>query len=94
MWRGWAGEDRADEIASHLQEVVEARFMTAPGHVSTTVLVRPLGGGVELVTFGLWESGEALPAAVEEHHPLLVASQTIADRWDVAPAAQIVARAA
>lgn len=94
MWRGWAGEDSADEIASHLQDVVEACFEPAPGHLSTTVLVRPLAGGVELVTFGLWASGDALPERVEEDHPLLVARQTIADRWEVTSAAQVVARAA
>ena len=94
MWRGWAGERDAAEIASHLREGALARYEATPGHVSASVLLRPLAGGVELVTLTLWESGEAVPAAVEEDHPLLVARQTIADCWEVAALPQAIARAA
>jgi hypothetical protein len=94
MWRGWAGADDADEIASHLREVALARYSATPGHVSTSVLVRPLAGGVELATLTVWASGDAVPADVAEDHPLLVARQTIADLWEVAAAPQAVARAA
>jgi heme-degrading monooxygenase HmoA len=94
MWRGWAGADVADEIASHLREIALARYDAAPGNVSTSVLVRPLAGGVELVTLTVWDSGDAVPAGVVEDHPLLVARQTIADLWEVAGAPQAVARAA
>jgi hypothetical protein len=94
MWRGWASAGDAELIASHLREVAAARYEPAPGHVSTSVLVRPLAGGVELVTFGLWESGDVLPLGVEEDHPLLVTRQTIADHWEVHAAPRAVARAA
>ena len=94
MWRGWAGADDADEIASHLREVTLARYDASPGHLSTSVLVRPLAGGVELVTLTVWESGDAVPAGVVEDHPLLVARQTIAELWEVTAAPQAVARAA
>jgi hypothetical protein len=94
MWRGWASADHGEDIASHLREVAAARFESAAGHVSTSVLLRPIAGGVELVTFGLWETADALPADGVEDHPLLVARQTIADRWEVVSTPDVVARAA
>ncbi len=94
MWRGWAGTDDADEIASHLRSIAAARYEPVHGHVSTSVLVRPLNGGVEVVTFTVWESSDVVPRGVEEDHPLLVARQTIADVWEIASTPQTVARAA
>ena len=94
IWRGWAAADRADEIAAHLQGGPLARYASAPGNVSASLLLRPLAGGVELMTFSLWESADVVPAQVEESHRLLVARQSIADCWEVGDTAEAVARAA
>ena len=58
------------------------------------MLLRPIAGGVELVTLSLWESADVLPSGVDEEHRLLVARQTIADSWEVAATPEVVARAA
>lgn len=95
LWRGWTAADGADEVVAYLREGPLARFSAAPGNVSAEVLVRPLAGGVEVLTLTVWEADEFVPADVEERHDLLVARQTLADRWEIphAPAAAI-ARAA
>lgn len=94
MWRGWAAADNADEIAAHLRDGALASFRSAAGNVSADVLLRPIAGGVEVVTLSLWESGEVLPLGVDEDHRLLIARQTIAEYWEVAAAPEAVARAA
>lgn len=94
MWRGWSSAGDAEEIASHLRESTLALFEATRGHVSGSVLVRPLAGGAELVTYTVWESADSVPATVAEDHALLVARQTIPDVWEVAETAQVVARAA
>ena len=94
FWRGWAAADSADEIATHLHDVTLARYASAPGYVSASVLRRPLAGGVELMTFSLWESDDAVPPGVEENHRLLVARETIADRWEIVVMPEAVAQAA
>ena len=94
FWRGWAAAESADEVAAHLQDVTLARFAAAPGYVSASVLVRPLAGGVELMTFSLWESGDAVPPGVEESHRLLVARETVADCWEIAVTPGAIAQAA
>jgi heme-degrading monooxygenase HmoA len=94
MWRGWAGVDSAEGIAAHLRDVVLARYRSAPGNVSVSVLQRPHAGGVELVTLTVWDSAGAIPPGVEEDHPLLLARQTIADCWEVVATPQAVAQAA
>lgn len=94
MWRGWVAADNADEVAARLGEGALARYRSAPGNVSASVLVRSQGGGVEIVTLTMWESDADVPAGVEEDHRLLVARQTVPDRWHVAPERQAVVRAA
>ena len=94
MWKGWAGARDAEEIAAHLRDVALARYEREPACVSTTVLTRPLAGGVELVSLTVWSSEAAVPVGVAEEHPLLVARQTVPDVWEVAEAPRAVARAA
>jgi hypothetical protein len=95
LWRGWTAADGADEVVAYLREGPLARFSVAPGNISAEVLVRPLAGGVEILTLTVWEAAEFVPADVEERHELLVARQTLADRWEIPyPAAAAVARAA
>ena len=94
IWRGWAATDRADEIAADLREGVVARFAAARGNVSAQVLLRPLAGGVELLTISVWDSRDAVPVSVDERHDLLVARQTIADCFEVVTAPAAVAHAA
>lgn len=94
MWRGWAGRQDAEEIATHLRDGALARYEAEPACVSATVLTRPLAGGVELLSLTVWDSQSSVPAGVAEEHPLLVARQTVPDVWDVAEAPRAVARAA
>ena len=94
LWRGWTAADSADEVAAHLRDGVVARYSAAPGNVSACVLRRPSGGGVELMTFSVWESGDAVPSRVEEAHRLLVASETVAARWELEGRPAVIARAA
>jgi hypothetical protein len=95
LWRGWTAADGADEVVAYLREGPLARFSVAPGNISAEVLVRPLAGGVEILTLTVWEAAEFVPADVEERHELLVVRQTLADRWEIPyPAAAAVARAA
>ena len=62
IWRGWAAEDSAAEIAASLRAGVLARFEAMPGNVSAEVLRRPLNGGVRL--------GQSVEACVgQEVHP-------------------------
>jgi heme-degrading monooxygenase HmoA len=84
IWRGWTAGDAAEEVAAHLRERTLARFLSAPGNVSAEVLLRPQAGGVEVMTFSVWESSEAVPDGVDEEHPLLVARQTVAACWRIA----------
>ena len=92
-WRGWAAADSADEIAASLRDGPLVRFASAPGNISAFALQRPLAGGVELMTFSLWESVNSLPP-VEENHRLLVARQTVADCWEVVATPEAVSEAA
>lgn len=94
IWRGWAATACADEVASHLRDVPLARYASAPGNISAELLLRPLAGGVELMTFSLWESADAVPTGVEEDHRLLVARQTIPDCWEMSGRTEAIARAA
>jgi heme-degrading monooxygenase HmoA len=94
IWRGWAAADSVDEIAADLHEGALARYTSAPGNVSAHLLRRPVAGGVELMTFSLWESSEAVPQGVEEDHPLLVARETMADCWEITATPEAVAQAA
>jgi hypothetical protein len=94
IWRGWAAVESADEIATHLREGVLARYAAAPGNISASLLLRPQAGGVELMTFSLWESEELAPTEVEEGHRLLVARQSIPDRWELFGTPEAIARAA
>jgi hypothetical protein len=94
MWRGWAAADTADEVIEDLRGGALARLAATPGYVSTQVLVRPAAGGVEILTLTLWESGEAVPARVEEDHELLVARQTVVDCWEIAAPSRAIAQAA
>ena len=95
LWRGWTAADGADEVVAYLREGPLARFSVAPGNISAEVLVRPLAGGVEILTLTVWETAEFVPADVEERHELLVARQTLADSWEIPhPAGAAVARAA
>ncbi len=94
IWRGWAAADTADEIASSLRDGLLARFASIPGNLSAQILVRPMAGGVELLTVSVWESPEAVPQGVEESHRLLVASQTVADCFEVVAAPAAFAHAA
>jgi heme-degrading monooxygenase HmoA len=94
IWRGWAAADDADEIADHLREGPLARFVSAPGNVSAEVMLRPQAGGVEVMTFSVWESPDVVPSGVEERHPLLVARQTVAARWEIVGGTMLAVRAA
>jgi hypothetical protein len=94
LWRGWTAADGADEVVAYLREGPLARFSAAPGNVSAEVLVRPLAGGVEVLTLTVWEADEFVPSDVEEQHDLLVARQTLADRWEIPRASAAIARAA
>ena len=94
IWRGWAATDSADEIAAHLRDVPLARYASAPGNVSAEVLLRPLAGGVEVMTFTVWESEDSVPATVEEDHRLLVGRQTVPVCWEIVATPKAVARAA
>jgi heme-degrading monooxygenase HmoA len=95
LWRGWTAADGADEVVAYLRAGPLARFSAAPGNISAEVLVRPLAGGVEVLTLTVWEADEFVPADVEERHELLVARQTLADRWVIShPPAAAIAHAA
>jgi heme-degrading monooxygenase HmoA len=94
IWRGWAAADDADEIADHLREGPLARFVSAPGNVSAEVMLRPQAGGIEVMTFSVWESPDVVPSGVEERHPLLVARQTVAARWEIVGGSMPAVRAA
>ena len=94
LWRGWTAADGADEVVAYLRAGPLARFSAAPGNVSAEVLVRPLAGGVEVLTLTVWEADEFVPGGVEEQHDLLVARQTLADRWEIPRAAAVIVRAA
>jgi hypothetical protein len=94
LWRGWTAADGAEEVVAYLRAGPLARFSAAPGNVSADVLVRPLAGGVEVLTLTVWESAEFVPADVVEQHELLVARQTLADRWEIPAAPAAIARAA
>jgi heme-degrading monooxygenase HmoA len=94
IWRGWCASDVADEVASDLRRGVLAQYAGSPGNVSVSVLLRPSAGGVELMTYSIWESADAAPPGVAERHPLLVARQTVADCWEIASAPEAAARAA
>jgi hypothetical protein len=94
IWRGWAAADSADEIAADLRDGPLARFVSAPGNVSAELLLRPLAGGVEVMTFSVWEAADAVPTTVAERHPLLVAGQTVAACWEIAGAPTQIAQAA
>lgn len=94
IWRGWAAEDSAAEIAASLRAGVLARFEAMPGNVSAEVLRRPLNGGVELMTITVWDAPGAVPEGVAEDHRLLVARETMANVWELAEAQRAVAQAA
>jgi hypothetical protein len=94
MWRGWTAADSADEVAADLRNGALARYAAAPGNVSASVLSRPIAGGIELMTLSLWETADTVPDGVPEEHRLLVARQTVPVLWDVAGAAEAMARAA
>ena len=94
IWRGWAAADTADEIAVYLRDGPLARFASAAGNVTAYMLTRPIAGGIELMTFSLWESAELVPTGAEEDHRLLVARQTIPACWEVSGGATAIARAA
>jgi hypothetical protein len=94
IWRGWASVETADTIAADLRDGVVAAFAAARGNLSAEVLVRPLAGGIELLTVSTWDSPEAVPASVDERHELLVARQTVADCFEVAAVPARVAHAA
>jgi hypothetical protein len=94
IWRGWAAADSVDEIAADLRENTLARYASATGNVSVDLLLRPVAGGVELMTFSTWESSSAVPTEVEENHRLLVARETIAVCWEIVASSDAVAQAA
>jgi hypothetical protein len=94
LWRGWTAADGADEVVAYLREGPLARFSAAPGNVLAEVLVRPLAGGVEVLTLTVWEADEFVPSDVEEQHDLIIARQTLADHWEIPRAAAAIARAA
>ncbi len=94
MWRGWAAEDSADDIATHLRTGALARYATQPGFVSAELLERSLAGGVELLTLTVWESDDCVPPGVEESHRLLVARETLASTWSLVDVPTAVAQAA
>jgi hypothetical protein len=82
-WRGWTAADAAEQVAAELRTGAIARYAATPGCIGAQVLCRPIAGGVEVMTLSLWESAEAVPRDVEEHHRLLVARQTVPACWDV-----------
>jgi hypothetical protein len=94
LWRGWTAADAADEVVAGLRAGALARFAAAPGNLSAELLLRPLGGGVEVLTLTVWDSPEVVPEDVAEDHDLLVARQTVPDRWEVLNPPAAVARAA
>jgi hypothetical protein len=94
LWRGWTAADAADEVVAHLRAGALARFAAAPGNLSAEILLRPLGGGVEVLTLTVWASPEVVPEEVSEAHELLVARQTVPDRWELSSSPPAVARAA
>jgi hypothetical protein len=94
LWRGWTAVDNAEEVAAHLRDGVVARYSAAPGNVSASVLRRPVGGGVELMTLSVWESDDAVPRAVDETHRLLVAAETMPACWELVGTPTAMARAA
>lgn len=94
IWRGWCASGAAEEIVSELRRGVLARYAAASGNMSVSILFRPSGGGVKLMTYTTWASAADVPVGVDEQHPLLVARQTVADRWEIASPAEAAARAA
>ena len=94
IWRGWASVDSVDEIEAYLREGPLARFCSIPGYVSASVLLRSMAGGVELMTISVWDSADAVPAGVDENHPLLVARQTVPDCFELVDVASSIAQAA
>jgi len=94
VWKGWTASENADEVTAHLTELALTRWAAGPGHLSATVLSRPVGGGVEVMTLSIWESAAALPAGTDEDHRLLVARETIPACWQVAGSPAAIARAA
>ena len=94
LWKGWTAAESVDEVAAHLRAVTIAGYASAPGNISASVLSRPLGGGVEVMTLSTWESEDVVPAGVEENHRLLVARETIPACWQIVDAESAIAQAA
>jgi hypothetical protein len=94
MWRGWTAADSADEVAAHLQREVVGRHTETAGNVSSVILRRSSGGGIELMSLSVWESPADLPPEVTENHRLFMARETIASAWEIVPASQPAVAAA
>jgi hypothetical protein len=94
MWRGWTAVDSADRVAADLRDGIVARYAATRGNVSVEILRRPIAGGVELMVLSVWESPETAPTVVDEHHPLLVARETVPAFWELVRTPHAVAAAA
>ena len=94
VWRGWTGVDSAAQVAADLGDEIVARYTAAPGNVYAHMFRRPLGGGVELMIWSLWESADAVPPGVDENHRLLVARDTTPACWEIVEMPHAVAAAA
>jgi hypothetical protein len=94
VWRGWTAVDSADEVAKALGDEFVSRYAATPGNVSAQILHRPLGGGVELMIWSVWESAAVMPPGVDENHRLLVARDTAPACWEVVETSHAIAAAA
>ena len=94
MWRGWTAADSAGEVAAHLHREVVRRHADTQGNVSSVILRRSSGGGIELMSLSVWETPADLPPEVTESHRLFVARETIASVWEIVPASQPAVAAA
>ena len=80
MWRGWAAADDADAIAADSGRG-RSRASVGVRNVSTSVLLRPHGGGVEIVTLTLWESRGRRPDGRRRGRPAFWLRPDGPDTW-------------
>jgi heme-degrading monooxygenase HmoA len=60
QWRGLAQSNQAQNYVNHLRTETFPALRKLPGFVDTSILSRPLGGGVEFLVVTRWESLHAI----------------------------------
>jgi heme-degrading monooxygenase HmoA len=62
MWRGWTSRDDAEAYLEYVERTGMTAYRATPGNLGAYLLSRPDGDRVEIVTFSLWESVDAIRA--------------------------------